>query len=163
MVLGASTAAMVAAAPAQAEEASIEERLADAQRRLEEAAREVAELSGEAAGDDAYRAFEYFVPGRRRAMLGVNIGGTEPGGGGVRVESVSPGGPAEEAGVKAGDVIVAVGSTPVATGRALVEAMNSADYYKRPPAELRADQERAAEIEKLQEDKLERWTALEAK
>ncbi|HEU5468114.1 MAG TPA: hypothetical protein VFU77_02330, partial [Steroidobacteraceae bacterium] len=61
MIAGGSMAAMVAAAPAMAEEGSVEERLADAQRRLEDAAREVAELSGEAAGDDAYRAFEYFM------------------------------------------------------------------------------------------------------
>ena len=127
MIAVGSMAAMVAAAPAKAEEASVEERLADAQRRLEDAAREVAELSGEAAGGDAYRGFEYFVPGRRRAMLGVNIGGAEPNGGGVRIESVSPGGPAEEAGVKAGDVIVAVGAKPVATGRELVRAMEDVE------------------------------------
>src|SRR6187402_2668645 len=96
-VLGVAAAA-TAAEPA----ASVEQRLQDAQRRLEDAAREIAELSGEAAGPDSFPQFEYFVPGPRRAMLGVNLGGAEPNGGGVRIESVSPGGPAEEAGVKAG-------------------------------------------------------------
>jgi S1-C subfamily serine protease len=125
-----STAAMLAiaaAAGAQGEEASLESRLADAQRRLEDAAREVAELSGEAAGPGAFRQFEYFLPGPRRAMLGVNLGGVVANGGGVRVEGVSPGGPAAEAGVKAGDVIVAIDDEAVATGRELVRAMEAVE------------------------------------
>lgn len=105
--------------------ASPEKRLADAQRRLEDAAREVAELSGEAAGADGMRQFDYFLGNPRRAMLGVNLGGAEPNGGGVRIEGVSPGGPAAEAGVKPGDVIVAIQTKPVATGRELVRAMES--------------------------------------
>jgi len=121
------TGAVLAGTPvfalAEGADASVEKRLQDAQRRLEDAAREVAELSGEAAGPQGFRQFEYFQPGPRRAMLGVNIGGVEPGGGGVRVESVSPGGPAAEAGVKSGDVIVAIEAKPVATGRELVRAM----------------------------------------
>ena len=121
------TGAVLAGTPvfalAEGADASVEKRLQDAQRRLEDAAREVAELSGEAAGPQGFRQFEYFQPGPRRAMLGVNIGGVEPSGGGVRVESVSPGGPAAEAGVKSGDVIVAIEAKPVATGRELVRAM----------------------------------------
>ncbi len=121
----AALAAMAVAAQAQGDDASLEQRLADAQRRLEDAAREVAELSGEAAGAGEFRQFEYFLPGPRRAILGVNLGGAEANGGGVRVESVSPGGPAEDAGVKAGDVIVAVQAKPVTTGRELVRAMEA--------------------------------------
>src|SRR6185503_1081164 len=123
----AATALAAATSPAfaQGDEASVEKRLADAQRRLEEAAREVAELSGEAGGPAGMPQFEYFLGGPRRAMLGVNIDGTEPNGGGVRVGGVSPGGPAAEAGVKAGDVIVSVQSKPVATGRELVHVMET--------------------------------------
>lgn len=116
-----------AAAVAEGEDASLDERLADAQRRLEDAAREVAQLSGEAAGPGALRQFEYFLPGPRRAMLGVNLGASESNGGGVRVEGVSPGGPAAEAGVKPGDVIVAVQAKPVTTGRELVRAMEAVE------------------------------------
>lgn len=121
----AALAAAGGAALAQDEAASLEARLADAQRRLEDAAREVAELSSEAVGAGTFQESEFLLPGPRRAMLGVNLGGTEPNGGGVRVESVSPGGPAADAGVKAGDVIVAMQSKPVATGRELVRAMES--------------------------------------
>ncbi len=111
----------------------------DAQRRLEDAAREVAELCGEAAGPGAFRQFEYFLPGPRRAMLGVNIGGAEPSGGGVRVESVSPGGPAAEAGVKAGDVIVAIEAKPVTTGRELVRAMEAIEPGEKVELGLQRD------------------------
>ena len=118
-------AGTAAGAQAGTEDAAAEKRLQDAQRRLEDAAREVAELSAEISGPGAFREFDYFLPGPRRAMLGVNLGGAEPSGGGVRVDSVSPGGPAAEAGVKAGDVIVAIGAQPVATGRELVRAMEA--------------------------------------
>jgi S1-C subfamily serine protease len=137
-----STAAMLAmsaAAGAQGEDASLESRLADAQRRLEDAAREVAELSGEAAGPGAFRQFEYLLPGPRRTMLGVNLGGALPNGGGVRVESVSPGGPALEAGVKAGDVIVAIGNEPVTTGRDLVRAMEAVEPGEKVALGLKRD------------------------
>ncbi|MEX1994969.1 MAG: PDZ domain-containing protein [Steroidobacteraceae bacterium] len=129
-----------AAAPAlaqPADDAALEQRLADAQRRLEDAAREIAELSGEAAGSGAERRFEVFLPRQNRAMLGVNLGGTEPNGGGVRVEGVSPGGPAAEAGVKAGDVIVAIEAKPVATGRELVKVMESIEPGQKVALELR--------------------------
>ncbi len=130
-----------AAAPAMAQSAdpeALEKRLAEAQRRLEDAAREVAELSGDAAAA-GHRQFEFFLPGPRRAMLGVNLGGSEPNGGGVRVEGVSPGGPAAEAGVKAGDVIVAIQSKPVATGRDLVKAMEAIEPGQKVALELRRD------------------------
>jgi S1-C subfamily serine protease len=138
MVAGAALAATTAAASAAEEgQGSVEERLADAQRRLEDAARDVAELSSEAGG--APGQFEYFMPGPRRAMLGVNLGGAEPSGGGVRVESVSPGGPAEAAGVKAGDVIVAIGEKPVATGRELVRAMEAVEPGEKVELGIRRD------------------------
>jgi predicted metalloprotease with PDZ domain len=125
ILLAAASLAAATAARAGDEDASLDQRLADAQRRLEDAAREVAELSGQAAGPEALRQFENFVPNPRRAMLGVNLGDSVPNGGGVTVAGVSPGGPAAEAGVKAGDVIVAVQSKPVTTGRELVRAMEA--------------------------------------
>lgn len=139
VLAGALLAGTAAGQQAEAEDAAVEKRLQDAQRRLEDAAREVAELSTEAAGPQSFREFEYFMPGPRRAMLGVNIGGAEPSGGGVRVESVSPGGPAAEAGVKAGDVIVAIAAQPVATGRELVRAMATIKPGERVEVGLRRD------------------------
>jgi S1-C subfamily serine protease len=72
-------------------------------------------------------------------MLGVNLGGAEPSGGGVRVEGVSPGGPAAEAGVKGGDVIVAVNARPVATGRELVRVMEAVEPGEKVELGLKRD------------------------
>jgi ATP-binding cassette subfamily F protein uup len=46
---------------------------------------------------------------------------------------------------------------------ALAAKMSDPAYYKQPPDVLRAHQARAAEIENLLMDKLERWHALEEK
>ena len=83
----------------------VESELADARRELEEAAREVARLSSSLAApfvDGITRGFRF---AGQRAMLGVGIEDTERG---VRVASVSPNGPAAEAGLKVGDTITAI-------------------------------------------------------
>jgi len=121
-----------------ADEAALEKRLQDAQQRLEAAAREVAELSAEVRGPEFERRIEMMLPNVRRAMLGVNLGAEEAGGG-VRVNGVSPGGPAAEAGVKAGDVIVAIEGKKVATGRELVKVMEDVESGQKVALELRRD------------------------
>jgi ATP-binding cassette subfamily F protein uup len=47
--------------------------------------------------------------------------------------------------------------------RALHARMSEPDYYRQPPDVLRADRARTDEIERLLDEKLERWQALEAK
>ena len=72
---------------------------------LEEAARELARLSAEAA-EPFMRNFIMRVGGfGRRAQLGVSIEDADQG---VRVQSVMPGGGADEAGIVRGDIIVAI-------------------------------------------------------
>lgn len=131
-------AGTVAAQDRTADDAALEKRLQDAQQRLEAAAREVAELTAEARGPEFERRIEMFMPSARRAMLGVNLGAEEAGGG-VRVNSVSPGGPAAEAGVKAGDVIAAIDGNKVATGRELIKVMEDVEPGQKVALELRRD------------------------
>jgi ATP-binding cassette subfamily F protein uup len=50
-----------------------------------------------------------------------------------------------------------------AEAKALTGKMSAAEYYKQPPDVLRADKARGEEIERLMNQKLERWTALESK
>jgi len=47
--------------------------------------------------------------------------------------------------------------------RALHARMHDPEYYRQPPDVLRADRSRGDEIERLLTEKLERWTALEAR
>jgi len=140
-ILAIVAAAAVAAAPLalaqENDDAALEKRLQDAQQRLEDAAREVAELSAEAGGPQGMQEFQMLMPPPRRAMLGVNLGGTGPNGSGVRVNGVSPGGAAAEAGVKAEDVIVAIDARPVATGRDLITAMKDVEPGQKVALELR--------------------------
>jgi S1-C subfamily serine protease len=107
--------ASFAAAPAFAQtaakemdQAELEAKLEAARAKLEAAAREVAELSGELTGPVMHD-FVVAYHGGRRAMLGINIGGADGDAkDGVHVQSVTPGGPASDAGLKAGDVIVSI-------------------------------------------------------
>ena len=138
-IVAAAALALGATQARAADEGDLERRLEDAQRRLEEAAREVAELSSEAGSPAMRREFEFRLPPpARRAMLGVNLGGSEQGGG-VRVNGVSPGGPAEEAGVRTGDVIVAIQAKPVTTGRELVQVMEAIEPGEKVALELKRD------------------------
>lgn len=102
------TAAEVEKKPAESQ-AEIEKKLEDARRRLDVAAREVAELSM-TMSDHAVPAIRLRGFGPQRAMLGINLGPrSDELPEGVAVVSVSPGGAAESAGLKAGDVLLAVG------------------------------------------------------
>lgn len=87
----------------------LEARLQEAQSRLESAAREVAELSARLSEDGLYLAIRGLESIGPRPMLGVNVGRTpETEGPGVHILGVTPGGPAEKAGLRSGDVIVAI-------------------------------------------------------
>lgn len=79
--------------------------LQEARQALESAAREVARLSSRVAGPILGDVTRQFRMTGRRAMLGINISDTEDG---VRVDGVTPGGPAAESGIVTGDVIVAM-------------------------------------------------------
>ena len=120
----------------------LDAKLAEARARLEAAARDVAQLSSQLSGqlsqqlsgqiasataEGMRQAAESMRAFRTRAVLGLQVQ-TEPPAKeqGVRVLEVSPGGPAAEAGVHSGDVIVALNEQPT-TGpgapRDLVERM----------------------------------------
>lgn len=110
-------------------------RLEEARRRLETSTREVAELSSELG-----RSYPIWAPSIAdrapppRAVLGISVS-NEPRQDGAVVRTVSPGGPAEEAGIRAGDVIVSLDGTELAQqgdpGRALVDFMRQVEPERR--------------------------------
>jgi membrane-associated protease RseP (regulator of RpoE activity) len=131
--------AQEAEAQREMERAEAERALADAQRRLEEAAREVAELSLEMSGPVIEEVRKIRIEGPGKAMLGVNIDDAGPAGDGVKVVSVSPGGPAAEAGVKSGDIITAMDGKSLAAGRDLIAAMRGVEPGQTVSLDLRRD------------------------
>lgn len=99
---------------AEESQAETERKLEDARRRLDAAAREVAELSMSMSESAVPMTRPFIQMARQRAMLGINLG---PRGvdleDGVAIVSVSPGGAAESAGLKAGDVLLEIGGKPL--------------------------------------------------
>ena len=90
--------------------AEMQRKLEDAQRRLDTAAREVADISMLMSDDVMPDVMQLRTMNGQHAVLGVNIGSGRNAGrdDGVEVMSVSPGGAAAEAGLKAGDVLTEV-------------------------------------------------------
>ena len=95
-------------------DSELESQLAAAQRQLEQAAHQVAELSARV-NRPFIRHFSTSDGPYARVIVGVQL---DPASGkdGARVTGVSPGGPAAEAGIRAGDLIVNVNGKDV-TGR----------------------------------------------
>jgi hypothetical protein len=149
---------------AQAEREGIERELARAREELNEAAREVARLSGQLAQpyvDWAVGRWGPFLG--QRAMLGLSPEDTELG---VRVASVSPNGPAAQAGIEVGDVIVEIDGESLADPRPtnrgnqspselLVDEMGDVDPGERVPVKLLRDgQERVVTVQTRKNDAL---------
>lgn len=114
------------------------QRLEDAQKRLEAAAEEVAELSLKLSGHDRDRLM--FLPGasQQRVLLGVGLGPVE-GGEGAKVVSVTPRGPAAEAGVKQGDVIVGLNGKGVKEPRDVINVVEDVEPGAKLALDLRRD------------------------
>jgi C-terminal processing protease CtpA/Prc len=96
-------------------QAELERKLVDARKRLDEAAREVANLSMSLSDDmvpPMRGPMAAVMGGAPRAILGINMGTNDAAQGeGVEIVSVSPGGAAADAGLKAGDVLTEINGT----------------------------------------------------
>ncbi len=94
-----------------ADDAKLEAQLEEARKQLDAAAHQVAELTAQLSRPVIEKFIE--MDGEQgRAIIGVQLD-PAAGGPGARVREVSPGGPAAEAGIRIGDVIVAVNGTEV--------------------------------------------------
>lgn len=103
-------AAAAAVAPPVPDEAALQARMDAARRRMEVAAQQLAALSAQMYGPMVKR-LQVFS-GSPHALIGVQLERAS-GTAGARVGEVSPGGPAQRAGIRSGDVIIAVNGTDV--------------------------------------------------
>lgn len=101
-----------ARAQSEAEMSKMHEELNHTHRQLQETTREIARVNREIARTRADRhSVEYAVRSSARPVIGVILG--HPEGQGIEVLGVSPDGPSERAGIKKGDIIVAVGGREI--------------------------------------------------
>jgi predicted metalloprotease with PDZ domain len=103
-------AARRGAEAAQKQQAVLQVQMEAARHRLEVAAQQLAALSAQMYGPMMQRVEA--LQGPPHALVGVQLDDSK-GDAGARVREVSPGGPAEQAGVRPGDLIVAVNGTDV--------------------------------------------------
>jgi S1-C subfamily serine protease len=106
--LAADTQAPAPGTPRTGTDKDLERELEVARKNLEKAAQDVARLSSELSTHAMEDFMPMFEPGR--SILGVQVERASDGAG-ARVREVSPGGPAAEAGIRTGDVIVALNGT----------------------------------------------------
>ena len=113
-------AAAAAKAHEETREAEVTRKLEEAERQMAEAARQIAELSSERLPQmrEMERRFEFMSDDRPR--LGVNIGEERSDGPveGVKIVGVTPGSAAEDAGLRAGDIITGINDESMSAGAA---------------------------------------------
>jgi predicted metalloprotease with PDZ domain len=111
LAVSAATAQGVVAAAEYATQDDVEAQLKAARQKLEEAAHEVADLSAQL-GRPLVDRLMLMGEGPGHAVIGVQLDSKDSHDG-AHVRDVSPGGPAAEAGIRSGDVIVSVNGTDV--------------------------------------------------
>jgi membrane-associated protease RseP (regulator of RpoE activity) len=116
--------AAAAAPPANAAEAeAARAELRAAREELRALTRRIAELSVRAGASEAPRAMAFrYLSNPDRAMIGVVLGAWREKSGGVVLAAVTPGGPADKAGLRAGDRVMAINGKPVGGGDGAVRA-----------------------------------------
>ncbi len=105
----ASAAAAQTAARTAASDAAVQQQMADLQARMGELAQRMAALSTRIGNEASASALRYLADSRR-GMLGMAVDDRADG---MHVEAVTPGGPAERAGLKNGDLITAINGKPL--------------------------------------------------
>lgn len=109
-----------AAEPSAADQAAARKELDAARGELRELTRRIADLSMQL-GDHGPRAFAFEFAGEpRRALIGVVLAADDKG---AKIAAVTPGGPAAKAGLKAGDLIVAVNGKAMGQSKAAVDGV----------------------------------------
>jgi hypothetical protein len=133
-----------ARATQRAEMEKMQEELSNARRQLRETSREIARVNREVARAQASSGSSQFVfRTHDRPVIGVILGDADDVG--IKVLGVSPDGPSERAGIKQGDVIVAMGGRVLA---AVDEDGNARSGLKIAMQEIKADEPVIVSVER---------------
>lgn len=128
---------------------ALEEQLHEAQAQLDAAAHRIAKLSSELGRDRSLRIDDILFPGQGGAHLGLIVTDSYRANqdDGVLVQAVTPGSPADRAGIKAGDVLLAIAGHDLKAGKDRRPVDKLTDYLssvkrpkegsKAPTAEIR--------------------------
>lgn len=127
--------AFAAGKDAADDRAALEAQLQAARARLDEAGREVAELSARLGVNEPLARSRRRVRTPDHGVLGIRID-QDAESRGVTVAAVTPGGPAAEAGIVPGDVIVALDGRPMKSRRDVVHAMRDLEPGSRVALDL---------------------------
>jgi len=140
----ASEANLQARAARQAEMEKMQEELGLARRQLRETSREIARVNREVSRARVESRTSNFVfRTTDQPVIGVILGEADDVG--IRVLGVSPDGPSEKAGIKQGDVIVALGGSVLAT---VTEAGNARNGLRIALQEIRVDEPVIVSVER---------------
>lgn len=123
LAIALASAGLSAAETPAADQDQVRKELRDAQRQLAEISKRVAELSLQVGGDPARVQMFRYLGNPDRAVIGLILGETTNEG--ERVNGVTPGGPADKAGLRAGDTLTAIGGKSLA-GDDLVPGLRGA-------------------------------------
>ena len=134
-----------ARAAQQAEMLHMHEELNQARRQLQQTQREIARVNREVsrARSEERHATSFTYTTTDRPVIGVILGNADDVG--VKVLGVSPDGPSERAGIKQGDVIVAVGGQVLA---AIEESENARDGLRVAMSDIKADEALTVTVER---------------
>ncbi len=141
------------AAPGAIPRERIERQLRQAQEQLDRSAHEVADLSMKLSAQPWFDMEPPMTLGLPQVVLGINIGGAKSDGAdGAAIVSVSPGGPADLAGLKANDVIVSFNGTPLNTqaGSSPRQRLLTLMHGVKPGAAVPLEYRRDGKVQKAQ-------------
>ncbi len=129
----------------QAKMAQMHEELSHARRQLQQTQREIARVNREVsrARSEEHHLTRLTYTTIDRPVIGVILGDADDVG--VKVLGVSPDGPSERAGIKQGDVIVAVGGQVLA---AIKETENASDGLRVAMSDIKADEALTVTVER---------------
>ena len=144
-----------------ADRQALEDQLHEAQAQLDAAAHRIAKLSSELGRDRSLHIDDILFPGRGGARLGLIVTDSHRANedDGVLVQAVTPGSPADRAGIKVGDVLLAISGHDLKAGKDARPVDKLTDYLSSVKVPEKGEKAPTAEIRLRRDGKEQTVTA----